>query len=143
MRHINTRHIKYCLSHVYIYMRHTCTKIHRRKHTRVCTYRCMCHWFNLSCTSGTGWRRLMGCLKAWSFCSSISKSRVIFRQRVTNDGSLLQKMTCNDEASYDSTPPCTFLAHVMCMHVYQKQIYIFANILSCAHAVGLEVYIQM
>jgi len=45
----------------------------------------------------TGWRRLIGCLKL----------QVIFRKRTTNYMALLQKMTHEDKASYDSTPPCT------------------------------------
>jgi len=46
----------------------------------------------------TGWRRLIGCLKV----------QVIFRKRATNYTALLQKMTYEDKASYDSTPPCTW-----------------------------------
>ena len=30
----------------------------------------------------------------------------LFRKRATNYRALLRKMTCEDEASYDSTPPC-------------------------------------
>jgi len=51
----------------------------------------------------TGWRRLIGCLK----------SQVIFRKRATNSRALLRnlrKMTYEDKASYDSTPPCTRVA---------------------------------
>ena len=45
---------------------------------------------------GTGWRRLIGCLKL----------QVNFRKRATNYRALLQKMTHEDKASYDSTSPC-------------------------------------
>ena len=45
----------------------------------------------------TGWRRLIGCLK----------SPVILRKRATNWRALLRKMTYEDKAFYDSTPPCT------------------------------------
>jgi len=45
----------------------------------------------------TGGRRLIGCLKL----------QVIFRKRATNYRALLRKMTYEDKASYDSTPPCT------------------------------------
>ena len=48
-------------------------------------------------TFTTGWRRLIGCLKL----------QVIFRKRATNYRALLRKMTYEDKASYDSTPPCT------------------------------------
>jgi len=44
----------------------------------------------------TGWWRLIGCLKM----------QVIFRKRATNCRALLRKMTYDDKASYDSTPPC-------------------------------------
>jgi len=44
----------------------------------------------------TAWRRLIGCLKL----------KVIFRKRATNHRSLLRKMTYEDKAPYDSTPPC-------------------------------------
>ena len=44
----------------------------------------------------TGWRRVIGCLK----------SQVIFRKRVTNYRVLLRKITYEDKASYDPTPPC-------------------------------------
>jgi len=45
----------------------------------------------------TEWRRLIGCLKL----------KVIFRKRATNYRALLRKMTYEDKASCDSTPPCT------------------------------------
>ena len=45
----------------------------------------------------TGWWRLIGCLQ-W---------QVIFRKIATNYRALLRKMTCEDKAPYDSTPPCS------------------------------------
>jgi len=42
------------------------------------------------------WRRLIRCLKL----------QVIFCKRADNYRALLRKMTCEDKASYDSTPPC-------------------------------------
>ena len=50
-------------------------------------------------TFSIGWRRLMGCLKL----------QVVFRKRATNYMALLRKMTYEDKASYDSTPPCNKL----------------------------------
>jgi len=50
----------------------------------------------------TGWRRLRGCLEL----------QVIFRKRATNYRALLRKMTYEDKASYDSTPPCM----IICMN---------------------------
>ena len=44
----------------------------------------------------TGWPRLIGCLKL----------QVIFRKKATNNRALLRKITCKDEASYASSPPC-------------------------------------
>ena len=45
----------------------------------------------------TGWRRPIGCLKL----------QVILRKRATNYRALLRKMTCEDKASYGSSPPCS------------------------------------
>jgi len=47
-------------------------------------------------TDDAGWRRLRGCLEL----------QVILRKRATNCSALLRKMTYEDKASYDSTPPC-------------------------------------
>ena len=44
-----------------------------------------------------GWRRLRGCLKL----------QVIFRERATNYRALWRKVTYEDKASCDSTPPCS------------------------------------
>jgi len=46
-------------------------------------------------TSCTGWRKLIGCLKL----------HVIYRKRASNYMALWRKMSCEDKASYDSTPP--------------------------------------
>jgi len=45
------------------------------------------------------WRRFIGCLKL----------QVFFRKRATNYRALLRKITCEDKASYGSTPPCNDL----------------------------------
>jgi len=67
-------------------------------------FRCVCQnsWWHIKpphlsvkCAC-TGWRRLIGCLKL----------QVIFRKRATNYRAFLRKMTYEDKASYDSTPPC-------------------------------------
>ena len=55
-------------------------------------------------TKTTGWRRPIGCLKL----------QVIIRQRATDYRALLRKMTYEDKASYDSTPPCTRLFEAYC-----------------------------
>ena len=44
----------------------------------------------------TGWPRPIACLR----------SQVIFRKRATNHRALLRKITCKDQASYGSSPPC-------------------------------------
>jgi len=56
-------------------------------YTYTCAYPCI------------GWRRPLGCLKL----------KVVFRKRATNSRALLRKMTFEDKASYDSTPPCTHM----------------------------------
>ena len=53
-----------------------------------------------------GWRRLIGCLNL----------QVIFRKRATDYRTLLRKMTYEDKASYDSTPP--FTATRVCTYMY-------------------------
>jgi len=61
----------------------------------------------------TGWQKPIGCLKL----------QVIFCKRATNYRALLRKMTCEDKASYESSPPCmrgmTYLCawHDSCMFV--------------------------
>jgi len=45
---------------------------------------------------GTGWRRPIGCLKL----------QIIFRKRATNYRALSWKISCKDEASHGSSPPC-------------------------------------
>ena len=52
----------------------------------------------------TGWRRLIGCLKL----------QVIFHKRATNYTSLVRKVTYEDKACYDSTPPCSTALHSSC-----------------------------
>jgi len=55
-----------------------------------------CSIHNLHTIGITGWRRCIGCL---SF-------QVSLRKRATNYRALLQKMTCKDKASYESSAPC-------------------------------------
>ena len=49
-------------------------------------------------SSRTGWRRSIGCLNM----------QVISRKRATNCRALLRKMTHEDQASYESSPPSTW-----------------------------------
>jgi len=58
--------------------------------------RCFVEFVSCTQQSCTGWRRLIGCLKL----------QVISRKRATNYRALLPKMTYEDEASYEPTPPC-------------------------------------
>jgi len=67
----------------------------------------------------TGWRRLIGS----------PKLQIIFHKTATKYRSLLQKMTCKDQASYGSLPPCTtdrsvfdiiFFIHACISHVVKK-----------------------
>ena len=80
-------HVHVC---AYIYM-YICIYIYTHTHLSSC----VCIFKNFSIA--TGWRRLIGCLKL----------QVIIRKRATNYRALLRKMTYEDKASYDSTPPCT------------------------------------
>ena len=60
-------------------------------------YTCICVCVQLYVVMGIGWRRLIGCLKL----------QVIFGKRATNYRALLRKMTYEDKAFYDPTPPCS------------------------------------
>ena len=112
-----------CCVRVYTYM-HTCIRMCVYTHTHtymlgaaalshltsLTSRRVTCEWvtsqvdeschIDESChvsTGSTGWQRLVECLKL----------QVIFRKRATNYRSLLRKMTCEDKASYGSSPPCS------------------------------------
>ena len=50
----------------------------------------------------TWWRRLIGS----------QKLQMILHRRATKYRSLLQKMTCKDKGSYESSPPCIHLHHI-------------------------------
>jgi len=72
---------------------------------------CHCVYIFKWCTRGqvdesvtlrTEWRRPIGCLKL----------QVIFRKRATNYRALLRKVTCKDEASNGSSPPCSVLQNI-------------------------------
>ena len=68
------------------------------------------------CCRGTGWRRCIGCLKV----------QVIFCKRATNYRALLRNMTCEDKASYDSTPPCRgrWILHAESLFFIYAHIYV-------------------
>jgi len=94
--------------------------------------------------SCTGWRRPIGCLKL----------QVIFRKRATNYRALWQKMTYEDKASYDSTPPCTYNArllshmnascHIWMSHVRYEQITTERDVLTRLSRLGNKLlYMQV
>jgi len=56
----------------------------------------------------TGWRRRIGCLKLQD----------IFHQRATIYRFLLHKVTFEDKASYDSTPPCRLTCTYIYIHIH-------------------------
>jgi len=55
------------------------------------------------CTHDIGWRRLIGCLEL----------QIIFCKRATNHRGLLWKVTCEDKASYGSSPPCRYSIYIV------------------------------
>jgi len=59
----------------------------------------ICHYF-VCIYMDTGWRRLIGS----------PKLQIIFHKRATKYRALLRKMTYRDKASYESSPPCTYLS---------------------------------
>jgi len=67
--------------------------------------------------SDTGWRRPIGCLKL----------QVIFRKRATNSRALMLKMTYQDMASYESSPPCTTICRSKHIHVWHVCRYVSTN----------------
>ena len=91
-------------------------------YTYVCVYTCI---YLLLHSQGTGFRRLIGCLKL----------QVIFRKRATNYRALLRKIPCEDKTSYGSSPPCTVLinhhAHTHThthTHTYPTRAYIWLHV---------------
>ena len=68
--------------------------------------------YTLSCMYGTGWRRLIG---------RYLELQVIFRKIATNYRALLRKTTCEEKASYDTTPPCIRLVF------FSASLYFFAH----------------
>jgi len=93
--------------------------------TYIYIYTCICHTYSHThlATHDTGWRRLIGCLKL----------QVIFRKRATKYRALWRKMTYEDKASYDSTPPYTnicFIKHRWRIYIY---IYMYIYMYICIH----------
>jgi len=78
------RHTDTCIWSARLTLQHTCSTLHGT----TC---------RVEFDASTGWRRPIGCLQL----------QVIFRKRATNYKALLRKMTYEDKAPYDFTPPCT------------------------------------
>ena len=73
------------------------------------------------CKYGTGWRRLIGCLKL----------QIIFHKRATSHRALLRKMTYKDKACYASSPPS------ICIRTYTHtyiHAYMHTYMHTCVHA---------
>ena len=89
--------IEFELGMPYVYARHICIcSSHMIDGTRPHT------WFaSLHTCLVTGWRRPIACLML----------QVFSRERATNYRAVWREMTDIDKASYDSTPPCTWLRH--------------------------------
>ena len=111
---------------VYIYMC-WCVRVHTYLHMYIYV------WYKdiyaLVMTVDTGWRRLIGCLKL----------QVIFRKRATNYRALLRKITYEDKASYDSTPPC------MTFHkMYNRVLHDYTYTYTCVYTyVRIYIYIYI
>jgi len=72
-----------------------CDATHSYVYMRIHTFGVIRSYVWLTASS-TGWRRPIGRLKL----------QVIFCKRATNYRALLRKITCEDKASYESSPPC-------------------------------------
>jgi len=61
-----------------------------------------------SCKLPRSYRRIeQKCGMGWRLLIGSPKLQIIFHKRATKYGSLLRKMTYEDEGSYESSPPCT------------------------------------
>jgi len=86
-------------------------------------------------TLDTGWRRRIECLEL----------QVIFRKRATNCRALLRKMTYKDKASHGSSPPCTIVCALICVHgcareTGRERVFVFAcmRVFACVYNVTLN-----
>ena len=82
---------------------------------------------------GTGWRRLIGCLKL----------QVIFCKRATNFKALLRKMTYKDEASYGISPLCNVLRCLLVNTHTHTHIYICIYLYIYILYMNINMYIYM
>ena len=92
------------------------------------------HYANNSNCINRGWRRPIGCLKF----------QVIFRKGATNYRALLQKMTYEDKASYDSTPLCNIYVHIcifLRMYTYMY-MYVHSRVWIVLNPSPVHVYVQ-
>jgi len=78
----------------------------------------------------TGWRRFIGCLNL----------QVIFCKRATNNRALLRKMTHEDKASYDSTPPCMYIYTSWFFFGVKSLLHMYICLLNMC--VGINVWMQ-
>ena len=94
--------------------------------TVVYAYRvCACKRGEIDST-GTGWRRLIGCLKL----------QIIFCKRATDYRALLRKMIRKDKASYGSLPPCTNTS-TQYMNTHYIYIHVHIYIYTCVYSLRL------
>jgi len=84
-------------------------------------------------TGALGYAGILICHYRVAKTHRMPQVEVIFRQRATNCRALLRKMTYEDKASYDSTPPCS--GHSACdMFVRCAVLYCIVCIMVCAIA---------
>jgi len=68
--------------------------------------------------------------------------QVIFRKRATSYRALLRKMTYEDKASYDSTPPCICRCEPF-LDVLHLHLYMFSTSIVVDVLVSVDVFVYM
>ena len=117
----------YVYIHMYlcIYACYKCMCVHVYTCTRVCD---KCMYVCMFKSSHTGWGRPM---------------QVIFRKRDTSYRALLQKLTCNDKASYASPQPCIEWCTHTHTHTHTHTLHIISSVKSYAYMHSANKYLYV
>jgi len=87
--------------HTYIYIYLFCRALLQKRPIIVSRHTYICrHTEDIATFVGTGWRRLIGS----------PRLQIIFHKRATEYRSLVRKMTHQDEAFYEYSPPCIWMS---------------------------------